>query len=89
MTAISILYGIIISLYFFDDERQKLTHIHAKYQGLNASLSILDGTLLVGNSPDGKERLVQARIEFHRDALMADKELAVNGQPLFPIEPLR
>jgi len=74
---------------FFDDERHKLPHIHAKYKGLNASLSILDGTLLVGNFPVGKERLVQAWIEFHRDALMADTELAVNGQPLLPIEPLR
>ncbi|MDP1766473.1 MAG: DUF4160 domain-containing protein [Methylotenera sp.] len=26
-------YGIIIYLYFFDDERHKLPHIHARYQG--------------------------------------------------------
>lgn len=26
-------YGIVIYLYFFDDERHKPPHIHAKYQG--------------------------------------------------------
>lgn len=82
-------YGIIISLYFFDDERHKLPHIHAKYQGTDASFSISDGTLLAGSLPLSKTRLVQAWIEIHRDALMADWELAVNGQQPFPIEPLR
>ncbi|WP_424220570.1 DUF4160 domain-containing protein [Azovibrio sp.] len=33
MPAISMFYGIIISLYFYDDERHSLPHIHAKYQG--------------------------------------------------------
>ena len=74
--------------YFFDDERHKLPHIHAKYQGLNASFSILDGAVLAGTLPVAKSRLVQAWIEIHRDSLMADWELAVNGQPPFPIEPL-
>lgn len=35
--AISMFYGIVIYLYFFDDERHKLPHIHAKYQGQDAS----------------------------------------------------
>jgi len=34
-------------------------------------------------------RLVQAWIEIHRDELMADWTLAVNGQPVFKIEPLK
>ena len=88
MPAISMFYGIIISLYFFDDERHNLPHIHAKYQGQDASFSILDGALLAGSLPVAKTRLVLAWIEIHREALMADWELAVNGQPPFPIEPL-
>lgn len=31
----------------------------------------------------------QAWLEIHREDLMADWELAVNGQTPFPIEPLR
>lgn len=30
MPAISMFYGIVIYLYFFDDERHKLPHIHSK-----------------------------------------------------------
>ena len=89
MPTISMFYGIVVYLYFFDNERHKLPHIHAKYQGQDASFSILDGALLAGSIPVAKGRLVQAWIEIHREALLADWELAVNGEPPFPIEPLR
>jgi len=36
-----------------------------------------------------KSELVQAWIEIHRESLMADWELAVNGEAPFPIDPLR
>ncbi len=89
MPAISMFYGLVIYLYFFDDERHKLPHIHAKYQGQDASFAILDGALLAGEIPTNKARLVQAWIEIHREALLADWALAVNGETPFPIEPLR
>jgi len=76
-------------LYFFDDERHRLPHIHARFQGSGASFAILDGTVLAGGIPPAKARLVQAWIEIHRDELVADWELAVNGLPPFPIDPLR
>ena len=82
-------YGIVIYLYFFDDERHKLPHIHAKFQGQDASFSILDGSILSGQIPLGKAKLVEAWIEIHRDALLADWELAVNGEAPFRIEPLQ
>ncbi len=89
MPTISMFYGIIISLYFFDDERHKLPHIHAKFQDQNASFSIGDGNVLAGTFPSTKTRLVQAWIEIHREELLADWELAVNCQPPFKIDPLR
>ena len=89
MPTISMFYGIIICMYFFDDERHKVPHIHAKYQGLEAVFSILDGSILAGDISNSKTRLVQAWIEIHRDSLLADWELAINGQPLFTIDPLR
>lgn len=54
-----------------------------------ASFSILDGFLLAGEIPSAKTKLVQAWIEIHREALLADWELAVNGETPFPIDPLR
>ncbi|MBI4938576.1 MAG: DUF4160 domain-containing protein [Nitrosomonadales bacterium] len=89
MPTISMFYGIVIYLYFFDDERHKLPHIHARYQGQEALFSIADGALLNGEIPQAKAKLVVAWIEIHRDSLLADWDLAVNGQTPFPIEPLR
>ena len=66
-----------------------MPHIHAKFQGQDASFSIVDGAVLAGDIPTAKAKLVQAWIEIHREELVADWELAVNGQPPFPIDPLR
>ena len=91
MPTISMFYEIIIFLYFHDDddERHKLPHIHARYQGMKASFSILDGAILSGEIPVAKTRLVQAWIEIQRESLLPDWELAVNGQTPFAIDPLR
>jgi hypothetical protein len=86
---ISMFYGVVIYMYFFDNERHSLPHVHARYQGLQASFSIVDGAALGGEFPAAKSKLVQAWIEIRRDELLADWELAVNGQTLFQIDPLR
>lgn len=44
---------------------------------------------MAGELPAGKARLVQAWIEIHREELLADWELAVNGEEVFKIEPLK
>ncbi len=89
MPAIAMFYGVIIYLYFIDKKRHHLPHIHAKYQDEEAVYSIADGAKLEGNIPVSKEKLVQARIEIHREELLADWEFAVNGNPVFKIEPLK
>lgn len=55
----------------------------------DASFSILDGSLLGGSIPPAKAKLVEAWIEIHRESLLSDWDLAVNGQTPFPIDPLR
>lgn len=60
MPTISMFYGIVIYMYFFDDERHKLPHIHARYQGQEASFSIDDGAILSGEIPRSRAKLVQA-----------------------------
>jgi hypothetical protein len=89
MPAISMFYGIVIYMYFFHDERHNSPHIHAKFQSEEAVFSIEDGAILTGTLPIKKARLVQAWIEIHRESLMADWTLAIKGETLFPIEPLR
>ena len=89
MAIISMFYGIIISMYFFDKKKHNLPHIHIKYQDENAVVSIPEGDLLEGNIKKNKMKLVQAWIEIHKEDLLADWELASHGEQVFKIEPLK
>jgi len=89
MPTISMFYGIVVSMYFLDNRRHKLPHVHVKYQDDEAVIAIPDGMLLDGSLPPGKMRLVLAWIEIHKDDLMVDWGLAVQGQQPFKIDPLR
>jgi hypothetical protein len=89
MPTISMFYGIIIALYYQDNRRHHRPHIHAKFQNEEAVIAIPNGEVLEGSLPPGKLKMVLAWVEIHQDELMADWELAVNGQQPFKIEPLR
>ena len=89
MPVISMFYGIIVSIYFLDNRRHHSPHIHAKYQEFEAVVAIPEGELLEGELPAGKLRVLLAWIEIHKDELMADWQLAANGEAPFKIEPLK
>lgn len=89
MAVIAMFYGIIVSMYYLDNKRHHLPHIHVKYQGQEVVLSIPDGKILEGDLKPNKMKLVQAWIEIHKDELMADWELASIGETVFKIEPLK
>jgi predicted HTH transcriptional regulator len=89
MPTISMFYGILVLMFFKDNRRHHLPHIHIRYQENNASISIEDGNILEGTLPNKQLRLVQAWIEIHREELMVDWELAVNGEEPFRIAPLQ
>jgi hypothetical protein len=89
MPIISMFYGIIVQLFFFDTDRHQIPHIHVRYAEFSASIDILSAEILDGRIPQRQLRLVQAWIEIHRDELMADWALAVEGNTPFKIEPLR
>ncbi len=88
MPTISMFYGILIRMFFHDIEKHSKPHIHADYQGDVAVFSIEDGALLAGKLPSKKQKLVVAWIEIHQEDLMADWQLAVNGQTPLPIRGL-
>lgn len=89
LPTISMFYGIVIRMYFFDDRQHHVPHIHAEYAGQKAVFNVSNGAVLAGNLPPGKARLVQAWIEIHRDELLANWSLAVNGEDVFRIAPLK
>lgn len=81
-------YGILIRMFFRDIEKHHVPHIHAEYQGKAWVYAIGDGTLLAGELPPSKHKLVVAWIEIHHDDLEADWNLAVDGKKPFPIKGL-
>ena len=89
MPVISMFYGIIVLMYYFDNKKHRQPHIHVQYSDEEAVLSIPDGAVLEGTLRTAKLKLVQAWIEIHQDELLADWRLAVNGQSVFKIDPLK
>ena len=88
MPIIAMFYGIIIRMFNRDNQQHHLSHVHAEYQGQVAVFSIMDGTLLDGEIPPAKQKLVVAWMEIHKDELIADWNLAVVGEKVFRIKGL-
>lgn len=89
MPVISMFYGVIVLMYYFDNKKHRQPHIHVQYGDEEAVISIPDGTVLEGTLKSAKLKLVQAWIEIHHEELMADWRLAVNGQAVYKIDPLK
>lgn len=54
-----------------------------------AAVSIDDGIVLDGSLPSKQLKMVQAWVEIHKEELMLDWELAVNGDEPFRIASLQ
>ena len=89
MPVISMFYGIVVQLFFFDNDNHQLPHIHVRYAEFNASIDIETGEIIVGDFPRRQLKLVQAWVEIHKDELMANWSLAVEGNSPFKIDPLK
>ena len=82
-------YGLIVMMYYLDTKQHKLPHIHVKYGDVEAVYQIPERNLLEGTLPANKEKLIQAWIEIHKEDLMANWQLAVSGNSIFKIDPLK
>ncbi len=78
-------YGILIRM-FPDDHNPP--HFHVIYGEYKAIFGI-DGEIMEGELPRKQRKLVEAWAAIHEDDLRANWKLAVNGEALFNIEPLR
>lgn len=89
MPVISMFFGIIVMMFYYDNKKHHKPHIHIQYQESEAVVSIVDGIVLEGDFPANKLKLVQAWVEIHRDELMEDWKLASSGEKVFKIDPLK
>ena len=88
MPVLSTFYGIIDRMYREIGGRHNLPHIHAEYAGDEIVIA-LDGTVLEGEIPKGKRKLLEAWMEIHQEDLEANWKLLSNGEQFFRIDPLR
>jgi len=51
MPTISMFYGLLIQMYFYDDKRHHCPHIHAEYAEDTAAIAIATGEVLAGSDP--------------------------------------
>jgi Domain of unknown function (DUF4160) len=89
MPTLSMFYGIVVMIYFFDDTRHHRPHIHVSYQDEEAVFGIPEGDLIEGSLKPRQLKLMQAWIEIHQEELMANWMLASQGQAIFKIDPLK
>ena len=88
MPTISMFFGIIIRMYYAPGEHPP-PHFHAYYHEYKVVIDIKNCEVIEGNFPRKQERLVLAWAELHRDELLANWKLLMNGEKPFKIEPLR
>ncbi len=82
-------YGLIVSRYYLDTKQHNLPHVHVKYGEMEGIYKIPEGSLIEGSLPGNKEKLVHAWIEIHKEELLANWQLAVTGNKIFTIDPLK
>lgn len=89
MPTISMFYGIVVTIYFYDDKQHNLPHIHVRYQETKAIFNIDTCEIIEGDLPRKQQKLVIAWMEIHKDELKADWDLAIAGEQPYKIEPLK
>lgn len=85
MPIISVFFGIVIRINFFDHAPP---HLHAAYGGRKALFDISTGQMIAGRLPRKETRYVVEWILRNRIDLMRNWELASSGRPTFKIEGL-
>lgn len=89
MPVIPFFYGVTVLMYYFDNKRHNLPHIHVQHGDDETVIGIPDGDVIEGSLRRTQLRLVQAWVEIHKDELMKNWELAINGESVSKIAPLR
>lgn len=87
MPLISSFFGIIIKMYFRDEDKHHRPRFHAKYGEYEAAVDF-DGNILAGDFPPNKLKLVSAWAEIHKEELSALWEVMQTSNDYFKIKGL-
>ncbi len=88
MPRISEFFGITIQMYWFDQQKHKLPHFHARYRGKEAVFD-LAGTCIEGNLGGRAHRLVAEWAQERKAEIEAAWRLAASGKEIPWVPPLQ
>ena len=88
MPVLSTFFGIIVRMYREVGGKHNVPHIHAEYSGDEVVVA-LDGTVLEGEIPKNRMKLLEAWMVIHREDLEANWKLLTNGEQFFRIDQLK
>lgn len=88
MPRISEFFGIVVLMYWFDQQQHKKPHFHARYSGKEGVFD-LDGNLLAGSLGAKGDSLVREWCKLRRSELQTAWDLAVVGKEIPWILPLQ
>lgn len=81
-------FGIIIRMYC-DKAEHNPPHFHAYYQDYKAIVDINTCEISEGKLPRKQAKLVEAWAALYQDELIADWQLASNGELPYKIDPIK
>jgi len=88
MPRISEFFGIVIYMYWFDNQKHKLPHFHARYQGSEAIFN-LEGICIEGSIGNRAHKLIEEWASENRRDLETAWQLATKGKELPWVTPLQ
>ena len=87
MPIISQFYGIIVKMFFNDEDKHHTKHVHVVYAEYEATFDF-EGNILIGELPQKQQKLVEAWILIHSEELKALWKSINQGGGFFKIDPL-
>lgn len=87
MPIISQFYGIIVSMYFNENNKHNIPHIHIRYNEYKASYDF-EANILNGSLPVKQTKLIEAWIIIHKEELITLWKLMKEEGGMFKIKPL-
>ncbi len=87
MPIVSQFYGIVIKMFFYDNDKHHSEHVHVEYGEYEATFDF-EANILVGELPNKQKKLVEAWILIHSEELKALWKAINSDGGFFKIDPL-
>ncbi|MBR3673679.1 MAG: DUF4160 domain-containing protein [Clostridia bacterium] len=88
MPVVSQFYGIIITMYFNENAKYNLPHLHAEYAEYDAVFDF-NGKNLSGKLPNKQRKMIEVWISIHKEELESLWNVMKKHNEFFKIDPLK